>query len=76
MAPSLAWALAKAPAPNFGMIGGRESNLGHSRGGHSAQNLFGGNMHAPAVSRALAQLILDGDFQTFDLSRMCVQRVL
>ena len=35
-----------------------------------------GIMHAPAVARALAELILDGDFQTSDLSRMGFQRVL
>ena len=35
-----------------------------------------GIMHAPAVARALAELILDGDFQTLDLSRMGFQRVL
>jgi glycine/D-amino acid oxidase-like deaminating enzyme len=35
-----------------------------------------GIMHAPAVGRALAELILDGDFQTLDLSRMGFQRVL
>jgi glycine/D-amino acid oxidase-like deaminating enzyme len=35
-----------------------------------------GIMHAPAVARALAELALDGDFQTLDLSRMGFQRVL
>ena len=35
-----------------------------------------GIMHAPAVGRALAELALDGDFQTLDLSRMGFQRVL
>ena len=34
-----------------------------------------GIMHAPAVGRALAELALDGDFQTLDLSRMGFQRV-
>ena len=34
-----------------------------------------GIMHAPAVGRALAELALDGDFQTLDLSRMGFLRV-
>jgi FAD-dependent oxidoreductase domain-containing protein 1 len=35
-----------------------------------------GLMHAPAVGRAMAELILDGSFQTIDLSRMGYQRVV
>ncbi len=35
-----------------------------------------GLQHAPAVGRALAELILDGDFVTIDLSRFNYQRVL
>ena len=35
-----------------------------------------GIMHAPAVGRALAELALDGGYQTLDLSRMGFQRVL
>ncbi len=35
-----------------------------------------GIMHAPAVGRALAELALDGDYQTLHLSRMGFQRVL
>ncbi len=35
-----------------------------------------GIMHAPAVGRALAELALDGDYQTLDLSAMGFQRVL
>lgn len=35
-----------------------------------------GIMHAPAVGRALAELTLNGGFQTLDLSRMGFQRVL
>jgi FAD-dependent oxidoreductase domain-containing protein 1 len=35
-----------------------------------------GLMHAPAVGRALAELILHGKFQTLDLSRMGTQRVI
>lgn len=35
-----------------------------------------GLMHAPAVGRALAELIVHGSFQTLDLSRMGLQRVL
>jgi len=35
-----------------------------------------GLMHAPAVGRALGELILDGGFQTIDLTRMGYQRVL
>ena len=35
-----------------------------------------GIMHAPAVGRALAELALDGGYQTLDLSRMEFDRVL
>jgi len=35
-----------------------------------------GLMHAPAVGRALSELILHGDFQTLNLSRMGTQRVI
>ncbi len=35
-----------------------------------------GLMHAPAVGRAVKELILDGGFQTLDLSRMGYQRVI
>jgi glycine/D-amino acid oxidase-like deaminating enzyme len=35
-----------------------------------------GLMHAPAVGRALSELILHGSFQTLDLSRMGLKRVL
>jgi FAD-dependent oxidoreductase domain-containing protein 1 len=35
-----------------------------------------GLMHAPAVGRALAELILQGRYQTLDLARMGYQRVL
>ena len=35
-----------------------------------------GIMHAPAVGRALAELALEGDYRTLDLSRMSFQRVL
>jgi FAD-dependent oxidoreductase domain-containing protein 1 len=35
-----------------------------------------GLQHAPAVGRALAELILDGRFQAIDLSRLTGQRVL
>jgi glycine/D-amino acid oxidase-like deaminating enzyme len=35
-----------------------------------------GLMHAPAVGRAVRELILDGGFQTLDLSRMGYQRVI
>jgi glycine/D-amino acid oxidase-like deaminating enzyme len=35
-----------------------------------------GLMHAPAVGRAIKELILDGGFQTLDLSRMGYQRVI
>lgn len=35
-----------------------------------------GIMHAPAVGRALGELLLDGDFQSIDLSRMGYQRIL
>ena len=44
---------------------------------HTACGFSGhGIMHAPAVGRALAELTLDGEFQTLDLSRMGCQRVL
>jgi hypothetical protein len=32
-------------------------------------------MHAPAVGRALAELIVKGRYETLDLSRMDYQRV-
>jgi glycine/D-amino acid oxidase-like deaminating enzyme len=35
-----------------------------------------GLMHAPAVGRALAELIVRGGYQTLDLSRLNYQRVL
>jgi glycine/D-amino acid oxidase-like deaminating enzyme len=35
-----------------------------------------GLMHAPAVGRALAELVVHGAFQTIDLSRMGLARVL
>lgn len=35
-----------------------------------------GLQHAPAVGRALSELILDGGFQSIDLSRLTCQRVL
>lgn len=35
-----------------------------------------GLMHAPAIGRALAELILYGTFQTIDLARMGLERVL
>lgn len=35
-----------------------------------------GLQHAPAVGRALTELILDGGFQSIDLSRLTCQRVL
>lgn len=35
-----------------------------------------GFMHAPAVGRALAELILRGSYQTIDLSRMGYERIL
>jgi FAD-dependent oxidoreductase domain-containing protein 1 len=34
-----------------------------------------GIMHAPAVGRAISELILDGDYQTIDLARLGMQRV-
>ena len=41
-------------------------------GGFSGHGL----MHAPAVARAVKELVLDGGFQTLDLSRMGYRRVL
>ena len=35
-----------------------------------------GLQHAPAIGRAIAELILDGSFQTIDLSRLTYQRIL
>ena len=35
-----------------------------------------GLMHAPAVGRALAELIVKGRYETLDLTRMGYQRVL
>jgi len=34
-----------------------------------------GLMHAPAVGRALAELILEGGYRTLDLARMDYRRV-
>jgi glycine/D-amino acid oxidase-like deaminating enzyme len=59
------WQLIANMVPKFETI-----KLQRSWGGHYAQNLF------DAVGRALAELVLDGDFQTLDLSRMGFQRVL
>lgn len=33
-------------------------------------------MHAPAVGRALSELVLTGSYQTLDLSRMEMTRVI
>lgn len=51
--------------------------------GRSATNLYTasgfsghGIMHAPAVGLALSELILDGRFETIDLSRMSYQRLV
>ena len=33
-------------------------------------------MHAPAVGRALGELVLDGAFQTIDLGRLGYRRIL
>jgi hypothetical protein len=33
-------------------------------------------MHAPAVGRALAELVVKGRFETIDLARMGYQRVV
>ncbi len=35
-----------------------------------------GIMHAPAVGRAIAELCLDGEYQTIDLTRFGFQRIL
>lgn len=35
-----------------------------------------GLQHAPAVGRALCELILDGDYQSIDLTRLTAQRVI
>lgn len=35
-----------------------------------------GLQHAPAVGRALSELILDGDYQSIDLARLTAQRVI
>ena len=55
----------------LGACPGRYSNFLMTAGfsGH-------GLMHAPAVGRAIKELILDGGFQTLDLSRMGYQRVI
>ncbi len=59
-----------------------DGNLIIGRYSDGLENLFTacgfsghGIMHAPAVGRALAELALDGDFQTLNLSRMGFQRV-
>ena len=33
-------------------------------------------MHAPATGRAIAELILDGSYQTIDLTRLGWQRIV
>ncbi len=35
-----------------------------------------GLMHAPAVGRAVAELVLDGAYQMLDLSRMGYQQII
>jgi glycine/D-amino acid oxidase-like deaminating enzyme len=35
-----------------------------------------GLQHAPAIGRALSELILDGEFKTIDLSRLGCQRLI
>jgi len=50
---------------------------GHLDNFHIACGFSGhGLMHAPAVGRALAELVLDGRFNTLDLSRMGYARVV
>ena len=46
---------------NFYMIGGCS--------GHGLQ-------HAPAAGRAISELILDGDYQSIDLSRLSYRRIV
>ena len=55
----------------LGNIPGRLENF-HVACGFSGHGL----MHAPAVGRALAELIVEGRFETIDLSRMGYQRVI
>lgn len=55
----------------LGKVPGRLDNF-HLACGFSGHGL----MHAPAVGRALAELIVNGRFETIDLSRMGYQRVL
>lgn len=55
----------------LGAIPGRLENF-HLACGFSGHGL----MHAPAVGRALAELIVKGRFETIDLTRMGYQRVI
>lgn len=55
----------------IGSVPGQADNLFTACGfsGH-------GFMHAPGVGRALAELVLHGEYRTLDLSRMSYQRIL
>lgn len=55
----------------LGAVPGRLENF-HLACGFSGHGL----MHAPAVGRALAELVVGGRFETIDLSRMGYQRVI
>jgi glycine/D-amino acid oxidase-like deaminating enzyme len=55
----------------LGAVPGRPANF-HLACGFSGHGL----MHAPAVGRALAELVVWGRFETLDLSRMGFQRVI
>lgn len=35
-----------------------------------------GIQQTPAIGRAVAEIILDGDFRTIDLTRLCFDRII
>ena len=38
--------------------------------------MYAGIQQAPAIGRAIAELLWDDDFQTIDLTRFCFDRIL
>jgi len=73
-APDVQWrsgATSSSPGPCTQRCPGRLDNF-YVACGFSGHGL----MHAPAVGRALAELVVNGRFETLDLSRMGYQRVL
>ncbi len=67
-----AWGSARAPGGGRGAAPGRRYLNIMTACGFSGH----GVMHAPAVGRALTELVLDGGYQNLDLSRLGFERVL